>query len=834
MTTITFSIISIIVALTSCVIAGKTLSKKSREGHYLAISLYCCAAICVTYLASILAHDEFTMSLFASVYFAIFDVMLISLLLFVRCLTKGKSIKTPVLILPIIYATFDVVILLSNPWTGIAIKYLYTDASIQHWRYMPEAMYQLHLIFSYVLIGIILELLIVKIVRTPRAYRSRYTKILIGIMVVVIMNAVFLFLPKNNLPDFSVIFYSIVAFVLYWNTYHYSQESMLAGVNQLIVDEVPRPMLLFDYEKKLVMHNALSKRFCDISHSGEVLTFDEYIDYYNLDDIRNSQDDNVSFQWVYSQDGESNSYRCDFSKFKDKRGRIIGYFLVFTNVSKGHDILTGFQDKSEFVSMLNSGKFPLQYPLSASVLDINNLHGINITKGKTAGDNAIKRLSMLMKEVYPNGTVFIRLNEAVLVAVSSEISRDKLELIATDINVRLKHSDNQNESISVQSAIAIADGDRVNILEAIETARVGMRARKMLDNDSAHSSLLASLVQTLRESDDETEAHVRRTNKLGQMLAYRMNLSDRDKNNLALLCLLHDIGKVGIPLEILNKPGKLKNEEWEIMKSHTEKGYRIAKASRELSEIAESILHHHEAWDGNGYPDGLKGENIPMLSRIIAIVDAYDAMTNDRVYRKAMSRADAVIELQRCAGKQFDPKLVSEFIGVLSDNNMSIDIDRSAKQSSEYNPIVQKDNKHKNIIKINSYKNSKIRRIPYCRYTIDTDNRIIVMDDNFESLTGYSAETVKSKGLTQLDLIPSEDQEEYTNLARMLLEDSQEAFIEHRIRRSDGQIIWVQCMGVEYFNPVAREGRTDIVITKIDKINHMKSKYTIKKHPVIQ
>jgi len=126
--------------------------------------------------------------------------------------------------------------------------------------------------------------------------------------------------------------------------------------------------------------------------------------------------------------------------------------------------------------------------------------------------------------------------------------------------------------------------------------------------------------------------------------------------------MLHDIGKIGIDDAILNKPGALTADEWAIMKTHPEIGYRIAMSSPELVTIAEYILTHHERWDGKGYPQGLKGEEIPQLSRILAVSDSYDAMTQNRVYRTAISKEDAAEEIEKNAGTQFDPDIVKIFL----------------------------------------------------------------------------------------------------------------------------------------------------------------------------
>jgi len=131
--------------------------------------------------------------------------------------------------------------------------------------------------------------------------------------------------------------------------------------------------------------------------------------------------------------------------------------------------------------------------------------------------------------------------------------------------------------------------------------------------------------------------------------------------NLKLLSLLHDIGKTGIPESILLKPGKLDEDEFSIMQKHCEIGYRISNTMPELVPIAEGVLCHHERWDGKGYPQGLVGANIPIMSRIVAVLDTYDAMTNDRPYRKALSKHEAIEEIKCCSGTQFDPEVVNVF-----------------------------------------------------------------------------------------------------------------------------------------------------------------------------
>lgn len=175
------------------------------------------------------------------------------------------------------------------------------------------------------------------------------------------------------------------------------------------------------------------------------------------------------------------------------------------------------------------------------------------------------------------------------------------------------------------------------------------------------------LAKTLEARDYITEGHAERLQGLVEKIARRIGLSERQIGDLMLLAQFHDIGKVGIPDRILKKPGLLDAEEREEMQRHSEIGYRIAKTAPELRHIADWILMHHEWWDGNGYPLGIKGKDIPIESRILAIADAYDAMTSNRPYRRGCSPKDAVCEIMRWAGIQFDPELAQHLRAIIEE-----------------------------------------------------------------------------------------------------------------------------------------------------------------------
>ena len=187
-------------------------------------------------------------------------------------------------------------------------------------------------------------------------------------------------------------------------------------------------------------------------------------------------------------------------------------------------------------------------------------------------------------------------------------------------------------------------------------------AKDDLKVNTCQNATINMLLAALREQCIETEEHASRLEEYCLLLGLHFQLTTKEMEELSLLAVLHDIGKIGVNPAILKKPGTLTSEDWVEMKRHSEVGWRIVKEFPNLGAVANYILFHHERWDGKGYPSGLKADNIPLPSRILAVADAYDAMTSDRIYRKRMGMEEAIAELTKNAGIQFDPQVVSIFI----------------------------------------------------------------------------------------------------------------------------------------------------------------------------
>ncbi|SHJ06818.1 diguanylate cyclase (GGDEF) domain-containing protein [Geosporobacter subterraneus DSM 17957] len=300
--------------------------------------------------------------------------------------------------------------------------------------------------------------------------------------------------------------------------------------------------------------------------------------------------------------------------------------------------------------------------------DLNGLKFINDALGHSSGDEFLKSFADILKKSVRGNDIIARIGGDEFVVILPQINdREEIKKIMERIkeNIEKYNESIRNKILRLSVALGCSIGDNKEIDEILKEADDTMYRNKLLTKESSKRQLLSVLMAMLSERDFVTSGHTQRVADLCKKIAQKIQLDEDKKNRLILLAEVHDLGKIVIPDHILKKPGKLTDEEWEIMRSHTEKGYRFAINSHELSGVADLILKHHERWDGKGYPLGLKEEDIPIECRILSLVDAYDAMTNLRPYNKVKSHEEAVEEIKRCSGTQFDPYLVEIFEEVI-------------------------------------------------------------------------------------------------------------------------------------------------------------------------
>ena len=337
-----------------------------------------------------------------------------------------------------------------------------------------------------------------------------------------------------------------------------------------------------------------------------------------------------------------------------------------------HDQLTGLYNRHYLEEEMKRLDTPRQLPIGIIMADLNGLKLTNDTYGHDTGDEMLRKATLILKGACRKEDIFARWGGDEFVLLLPQINED----ILFNIGKRIKYlgSETKVRDIPISIAIgkAIKNEPAESLIETLKKAEEEMYRQKAIESRSTKNAILEALMEALAANSFETKEHTRNMQALAFKIGEKYGLSDSELIRLNLLITLHDIGKINIPEKLLKKSNPLSNDEWNILKKHPETGYRVAIATEDFAYIAEDILSHHEWWDGSGYPRGLKKNDIPLLARITAIVDAYELMKNGRPYKPAMAAEEIYSEFKRSAGTQFDPDLVNLLLEIIDNELYSL------------------------------------------------------------------------------------------------------------------------------------------------------------------
>ena len=373
----------------------------------------------------------------------------------------------------------------------------------------------------------------------------------------------------------------------------------------------------------------------------------------------------------------------DISPVKDSEGEIYGVVINFRDISEKiakdreidyityHDGLTGVYNRNFFNEKIKSIDLEENLPISVIMGDVNGLKLTNDAFGHLMGDKLLISAANIMKRVCRESDIVVRWGGDEFIILLPKTKQEIVEKISERIREECTKENIDLLNISISLGYDTKITKEADIIKSVTNAEEMMYKVKMLESKSVKSRTLQIIINTLYEKSEQNNLHSKAVSKICRRIGQAMKMSSEKISELEILGEIHDIGKIGISQSILNKVELLNSEEWEEIKKHPQTGYHIVSSSGDLAFLGESILAHQEWYDGSGYPKGLKGEEIPLMARILSIADAYDAMVSYRSYRKTRTKDEAIEEIKKYSGRQFDPQLVEVFVSEMGKRRLN-------------------------------------------------------------------------------------------------------------------------------------------------------------------
>lgn len=376
---------------------------------------------------------------------------------------------------------------------------------------------------------------------------------------------------------------------------------------------------------------------------------------------------------LIKKNGEAIPIEDSAAPIKDEEGTITGVVFVFRDFTdkkekqerikylSHHDQLTTLYNRNYFEEQLDLLDREENLPFTLVMADVNGLKLTNDAFGHKPGDELLKRVATILKRECRAEDIVARVGGDEFVILLPKTNSYQTEKIINRIYASIERETQNNVIISVSFGWETKESRDQPISEVFSKAEEHMYRKKLVESQSMRNQTIRVIMQTLRETNIRERIHSEKVSQISRSIGEAMRLESGLLKELETAALMHDIGKIAMNESVLNKAGNLTDLEYEEIKRHPEIGYHILKSVDVYTSLADYVLSHHERWDGTGYPRGLSGDAIPLISRIIAVADAFEAMIGDRPYRNSMDAMEAVKELERCSGSQFDPDIVEVF-----------------------------------------------------------------------------------------------------------------------------------------------------------------------------
>lgn len=428
---------------------------------------------------------------------------------------------------------------------------------------------------------------------------------------------------------------------------------------------------------KVEPNEIIDKRISEmVSEYNQILGLEDYY-FSNLImagrkfEIYNEESDTWYFINIYKDDQEHllliyTDITLIEKELRKQKQDILDYNLKTYSY---RDKLTDLYTKDFFEEELKRLDTERQLPLSIIMGDLNGLKLINDAFGHRMGDRAIKMVAKILKESFRKEDIISRIGGDEFLILLPKTCKETASKIIENLKETFSNRTLNFLPLSVSFGVATKQNEDEDIEVTMKRAEDKMYFLKLEESKEAKLFTIQYLKDKLSKISFETKGHKNRLVEVCLLMAEKINLTEIEKEEIKMLCEYHDIGKIGVPHNILLKEGSLNKDEWNEMKRHSEIGYHIIRSAKETLAVDELILVHHERWDGSGYPRQLKGLQIPLVVRIFSIADAYVAMIEGRPYKNRISHIKAIEEIKIKSGTQFDPSLVKVFEEIINEIN---------------------------------------------------------------------------------------------------------------------------------------------------------------------
>lgn len=329
------------------------------------------------------------------------------------------------------------------------------------------------------------------------------------------------------------------------------------------------------------------------------------------------------------------------------------------------DLPTGLYNRTYFEEKISELTSEKDFQIGVIIGDLNALKIVNDVFGHLEGDKLIKTIAEILTNVCGNRGYVFRWGGDEFITLLINSSEKDCESYIEDVNNLCKEFSKGKQNISISQGYSILNSNNSDIDNVLIEADKMLYNNKNFNKKNVSRITIERIMNVLDEKNLESKEHLNLVLHTAMEIGSSMKLDYKELEKLRLLAWLHDIGKSPLDEDVLLKKGTLSQDEYKVAKDHVKIGYKIATTLPEINHIAKEILYHHERWDGKGYPEGLKGEEIPLLSRIINVADAYSVMINGTIYKDKMDKKSAILELKRNSGTQFDPSIVNVLLEVI-------------------------------------------------------------------------------------------------------------------------------------------------------------------------